>query len=675
VRTLGAPGETRLEFERAVGGIYRRYTIVQPCELLEVPRSITDPFAAIAASVPRVRIINRYILREHVGPFVFSLSALTSLLLLQYIARRFGDLVGRGLTWQVITEFMLLSIPFTLALTVPMSVLVSVLYAFSRLAAENEITALKAGGVSTRSLMRPVVVAGSALALFMLYFNDQLMPRANHELATLQNAILHTKPTFAIRPQILNTIKEGNLYLRAGAIDEGSGLMKDVTIYDLGDPNRRRTIYADSGTLTFAANRQDLNMLLTNGVMMSTPSDQPGQLNRIYYHHETLKVRDVANQFMSFNADTASKGDREMSICEMQIKYDVATMGVRRARYDSLLAVWRINDTGRVRKTAMPEAPKPGKAGGIGAVYCTLVDKYLTKAFRVQQAQAAELPVRLRTQQQDTVKRTRDTTKKAQDTTKKTQDTTKRQADTSKRAQDSATKRVLDSTTKRALDSAAAKAVMPPANAGAANPSPVPPVNAAPANAIPANAQPPLPNAAAPVPNAAGAPPTPTPPTPSTFKTATPEHVNPNPELQDAGLRIGEARQRAARFGIEIQKKFSLAAACIVFVLVGAPLAVRFPRGGVGLVIGASFFVFAVYYIALTSGESLANRNFITPFWAMWADNIIFLIVAIPLIMRMGTERVTSRGGGFAEKVDGVRLWFARMGATRRSRHTKEGAR
>src|SRR5262249_33751994 len=154
----------------------------------------------------------------------------------------------------------------------------------------------------------------------------------------------------------------------------------------------------------------------------------------------TLKVRDVANQFMSFNADTASKGDREMSICEMQIKYDVATMGVRRARYDSLLAVWRLADTGRVRKT-MPEAPKPTKAGGIGSVYCTLVDKYLTKYFRVQQAQAAELPARLRVQQQDTVKRTQDTTKrqqdttkKTQDTTKKTQDTTKRQADTSKRA-------------------------------------------------------------------------------------------------------------------------------------------------------------------------------------------------------------------------------------------------
>ena len=102
-----------------------------------------------------VKIITRYILKEHIGPFVFALSALTSLLLLQYIARRFGDLVGRGLSWQVITEFFLLSVPFTVAMTLPMAVLVSVLYAFTRLASENEITALKAGGVSSRALMRP----------------------------------------------------------------------------------------------------------------------------------------------------------------------------------------------------------------------------------------------------------------------------------------------------------------------------------------------------------------------------------------------------------------------------------------------------------------------------------------------------------------------------------------
>ena len=68
-----------------------------------------------------MKIISKYVLREHVGPLTFALTALTSLMLLNFISRQFGELVGKGLPWTVIGEFFLLSIPFTVALTVPMS--------------------------------------------------------------------------------------------------------------------------------------------------------------------------------------------------------------------------------------------------------------------------------------------------------------------------------------------------------------------------------------------------------------------------------------------------------------------------------------------------------------------------------------------------------------------------
>ena len=349
-----------------------------------------------------MKIINRYVLREHVGPFVFALSALTSLLLLQVIARRFGDLVGKGLSWQVITEFFLLSFPYVMAMTLPMAVLVSVLYAFSRLASENEITALKAGGISTRSLMRPALIASTGLALFMLWFNDQLLPEANHELATLQIAIFRTKPTFALKPQVINTIKESQLYLSAGYIAEDqSGRMRDVTIYDVSDGNRRKTIYADSGDLTFAQNKRDLDMRLYSGVMVSAQNDKPGQINRIYYKQNLLKVRDVANSFDPISADTSSKGDREMSVCEMQRQYEIAHIEVHAPRVfrqrGGLMAAWRTAGEQKNTNSAPKEAPV-GKAGGIGALYCGMIAKY----FHVQTAQAAELPHRVR---QDTTKR------------------------------------------------------------------------------------------------------------------------------------------------------------------------------------------------------------------------------------------------------------------------------
>jgi lipopolysaccharide export system permease protein len=146
-----------------------------------------------------LKILTRYILKEHLGPFTFALTALTSLMLLNFISRQFGELVGKGLPWSVIGEFFLLSIPFTVALTVPMSVLVAVLYAFSRLAAENEVTALRASGVSPWRLVGPAIAGGVVMSILLLAFNDQVLPRANHQLKSLQDDISQTKPTFILK--------------------------------------------------------------------------------------------------------------------------------------------------------------------------------------------------------------------------------------------------------------------------------------------------------------------------------------------------------------------------------------------------------------------------------------------------------------------------------------------
>jgi len=176
----------------------------------------------------------------------------------------------------------------------------------------------------------------------------------------------------------------------------------------------------------------------------------------------------------------------------------------------------------------------------------------------------------------------------------------------------------------------------------------------------------PVPVPATPAPNTTPTPSTTTPPPPARAAAAsgtTPMDTATTAasiELGDARIRLEDARHWRNRYGVEIQKKFSLAAACIVFVLVGAPIALRFPRGGVGLVIGVSFLVFAIYYIGLIGGESLANHNIISPFWAMWADNVIFLFVGLLLVSRMGREGVTTRGGNFGETMDKISGWFTR---------------
>lgn len=130
--------------------------------------------------------------------------------------------------------------------------------------------------------------------------------------------------------------------------------------------------------------------------------------------------------------------------------------------------------------------------------------------------------------------------------------------------------------------------------------------------------------------------------------------------METARGQMLAARTQMNQYAVEIQKKFAISMACVIFVLLGAPIALRFPRGGVGLVIGVSLGVFGLYYVGLIAGEALADRAILTPFWAMWSANILFTLVALILLTRMGRESATSRGGDLSEILDAFKGIFRR---------------
>lgn len=100
------------------------------------------------------------------------------------------------------------------------------------------------------------------------------------------------------------------------------------------------------------------------------------------------------------------------------------------------------------------------------------------------------------------------------------------------------------------------------------------------------------------------------------------------------------ADARAASYEVEVQKKFALAAACLVLALAGAALTTRMPRGDALRVGAASAVVFGAYYILLVTGESFADRLVISPVVAMWSANVLLLAIALAA-MRTGRGRGT----------------------------------
>ncbi len=548
------------------------------------------------AEFQAVKILNRYALREHVGPLAFATTAVTSLMLLNYIAQNIGELVGKGLPWTVLAEFVGLSVPFTVAMTLPMAVLVAVLYAFSRLAAENEITALKASGVGLNTLLVPVICGGIVLSLLMIAFNDQVLPRSNHRLRTLQSDIARKKPTFALNARMVNEVSPGKLYLVAGRLDQATNKMREVVIYDLGDPARRRTIYADSGIMAMTP-AGDLALTLFSGSMEEIKKAEPGELQRVFYIINHIAISGVGNQLTRSTNDTY-KSEREMSICELQrvVADNQRALDESRAEVTrTLVAAVRAATTGA--PVAAPPRPPPvvqpyGRHWSLARAYC----QYVAPVFGVHAGQ---------------------------------DDTSGGQA--------------------------------PPAPPRSHSPaqSSAPPGAAAKPGSAPTPGQPPPPASALALPqNPAPAAPT---------LSAGPEMP---PSLALAALtatiegtraRIETDQRTQWTYDVEVQKKFAIAMACVVFVILGTPIALRFPRGGVGLVIGVSFGVFALYYVGLIAGEPLAQNGKVSPFLAMWCSNIAFTIVGAYMLARAGRVGASTRSGDRGEIRDAVRARLSEL--------------
>src|SRR2546425_9088586 len=123
-----------------------------------------------------VRTISRYLLRQHVAPLGFALAALTSLMLIQQVAKQLSGLLGKGLPTAVIAEVFVLSLPFIIAVTLPMAVLVAVLHVFTRLAGDNEITAMQGGGMSILRLGAPLLGGAAGVPPLSVFLEDPLLP-------------------------------------------------------------------------------------------------------------------------------------------------------------------------------------------------------------------------------------------------------------------------------------------------------------------------------------------------------------------------------------------------------------------------------------------------------------------------------------------------------------------
>ncbi|HET6797979.1 MAG TPA: LptF/LptG family permease [Gemmatimonadales bacterium] len=525
-----------------------------------------------------MRLLNRYVLRQLAAPFVFALAAQTSLMLLSQIAKKFGALVGKGLPWTVIVEVFVLSLPFIIAMTLPMAVLIAVLYTFSHLAADNEITATRASGISVYQILTPVLIWGAVMSALNFAFVDQVLPRSNARLRSLLIDIGRKKPTFELREQVINEVPPSQYFLRASRIDAATGRLRGITIYDVGGEASRRIIYADSGSMAYAEGQTDLSLRLYDGSIHQYRPAEPTRFQLTSFAVNDVRVKNVFDELQR-NTSESIRGDREMSTCEMLSVIRDANQERAEAEQEETRLV--VRDL-RMLLGLPPAADPPRLAADSGrGGYCGWLRSMLPNLLpKTAQAQSAA----------------------------HTQVTVPQQSRPSRPA---------------------------------------------------------------------------SPPHPRV-------RLSSWSEVASAADRAQEADRRADRYAVEVHKKWAISLACISFVIIGIVMALRFPRGGIGLVIGGGLLVFSVHYVGLTAGESLADRGIVSPWAAMWTPNIVLTFLGLIGLIRVSRESGSTRGGDFQEVIDGIKHllrrlgplvswlaplggWYQRLGGRERGRAKPEG--
>lgn len=111
--------------------------------------------------------------------------------------------------------------------------------------------------------------------------------------------------------------------------------------------------------------------------------------------------------------------------------------------------------------------------------------------------------------------------------------------------------------------------------------------------------------------------------------------------IKTTAQRIETNKKTINNYWVEIHKKYSIPAACIVFILVGAPLGTMTRKGGFGVAAGISLVFFTVYWAFLIGGEKLADRDLLSPFWGTWSANIVIGIFGGYLLYKSAKERIT----------------------------------
>lgn len=262
-----------------------------------------------------MRRLDRYVIREILGPTSLGFLVYTSILLIQFLFRSADMIIRRGLPASDVGQLVLFTLPNIVVLTIPMAFLFGILVAVGRLAADSELIAMRSCGVSLFSLYRPVFFLSLALTAVNLYLMIDLLPRGNAALQQKRIAILAQSVSRQVEPRVFYEEWEG-LILYVFGRDPGDDRWRGVFLSEDVPGQRNQITVAETGQVVVDPTGERVVLRMTNAITHEVDVERPDRYTtkQWEYLEQVLEDRFTTNERTRVQA---SQGLRELMVPEL----------------------------------------------------------------------------------------------------------------------------------------------------------------------------------------------------------------------------------------------------------------------------------------------------------------------------------------------------------------------
>jgi len=234
-----------------------------------------------------MRLLRTYVLKEHVAPFLLTLSGLTVALLIGNILKFAELVIAKGVSVFDILRLLLYLIPSLLSFTIPMACLVSMVLAFGRLSSDYELIAIRASGIAPARLIVPLLTVALLFSGVVLILNDRVIPASHLAFRRQLKTIGVKRPTAYLEAGTF--IKEFAPYIIFVYQVEGR-LLSDVRIYEPKTQGPTRTIIASRGEFEPTPDGRSVQLKLSKGTIDEWDPQRPGSLSKVSFGTYTMTL-------------------------------------------------------------------------------------------------------------------------------------------------------------------------------------------------------------------------------------------------------------------------------------------------------------------------------------------------------------------------------------------------